>query len=487
MRIGQTSLIVFLSKVLGSALGFVATIYFARVLGAEILGVYAVVVALVAWLELAGRAGVGKAMVKRISEGQDQGAYLAAGAVLILGLGVVLCILVLLGQEYVESYVDGFEEYVQVSVVWFVVALFVMELGTTLVYSTLHGKNLVHMVGLLKPVNIGTRTTIQIGLILFLGLGLVGMLVGRVFGLLIVVCLGALFVSVKPQIPSGHHFRKLYDYAKFSWLGSLKSRAFNDVDILVLGWFVSSTLVGIYSVAWSLTKFLDLFGGAIGQAMFPEISNVAAQEDQEAASKFVKDSVAYAGFITIPGLVGGSLLAHRLFRIYGDEFVQGTNVLWLLLLSILLFSYMRQFLNALNAIDRPDYAFRVNAVFIGTNATLNLVLIWRLGWVGAAVASAISSAVGLVLSYRLLVRLVSFELPFAEISKQLIAAIGMGAVVLGLQNLIEATGIIQHNFAILLGLVAIGAAIYVVSLLAISPKFRGIVTRNVPVDLTSIT
>lgn len=487
MRIGQTSLIVFLSKVVGSALGFIATIYFARVLGAEILGIYAVIVALVAWMELAGRAGVGKAVVKRVSEGEDQGAYLAAGAMLIFGIGVIVCAAVFFGQQYVESYVGGFEEHVQVSVVWFVMALFVMELVTTIVYSTLHGQNLVHIVGLLKPVSIGVRSTTQIGLILLFGLGLVGMLVGRVFGLLVVTCVGALFVSVRPEIPSGYHFRKLFDYAKFSWLGSLKSRAFNDVDILILGWFVSSKLVGVYSVAWSLTKFLDLFGGAIGQAMFPEISNVSAQKDPEAASKFIKDSVAYAGFVTIPGLVGGGLLADRLFRIYGDEFVQGTKVLWLLLLSILLFSYMHQFLNALNAIDRPDYAFRVNAVFIVTNATLNLVLIWQLGWIGAAIASVMSSIVGLVLSYKLLVRLVNFELPLLEISKQVIAAVGMGAVVAGLRKAIEATGVIQHNFVILLGLVAIGATTYVALLITISPKFRGVVTRNAPVDLTSLT
>jgi O-antigen/teichoic acid export membrane protein len=47
MNLGQTSVVYFVSKLLGSVLGFVATIYFARVLGAEVLGQYALVLALI--------------------------------------------------------------------------------------------------------------------------------------------------------------------------------------------------------------------------------------------------------------------------------------------------------------------------------------------------------------------------------------------------------------------------------------------------------
>jgi O-antigen/teichoic acid export membrane protein len=48
MRIGQTSVAVFVSKLVESALGFVATPYFAREPGASVLGSYALVLALVA-------------------------------------------------------------------------------------------------------------------------------------------------------------------------------------------------------------------------------------------------------------------------------------------------------------------------------------------------------------------------------------------------------------------------------------------------------
>lgn len=88
MRIGQTSFIVFASRLLASALGFIATIYFARVLGATIIGYYALTIAIASWLELGGHLGISSAITKRLSEGDERSAYFTAGALSVLVLGV---------------------------------------------------------------------------------------------------------------------------------------------------------------------------------------------------------------------------------------------------------------------------------------------------------------------------------------------------------------------------------------------------------------
>lgn len=73
MRPGQTSVVVFAAKIVGSALGFAATIIFARLLGAEVLGIYGLVLTLVAWLQVGATMGVGSAVTKRLSEGDEHG------------------------------------------------------------------------------------------------------------------------------------------------------------------------------------------------------------------------------------------------------------------------------------------------------------------------------------------------------------------------------------------------------------------------------
>jgi len=482
MKIGQTSIIVFLSKLLGSLLGFIGTLYLARELGAGVIGVYALITTVVGWLVLFADLGVGSAMVKRISEGEQQGKYLVAGVVWVLSFAAVLSVAVVLVQPVIESYIGEFDEYVTLSVVWFIIGLLLSRLTYIMILRILRGEHKVHIVGLLDPVNIGGQSLIQIGLV-FVGFELFGMLVGAILGSLLAGLAGLVWVSVHPARPAKHHFWRLFNYAKFSWLGKLQSRAFNEVDILLLGVFVQTSLVGVYSVAWSLAKFLDLFGTAIRSTLFPELSYKSAQESKQAAAGLVEDSLAYTGLVATPGFVGGVLLGDRLLALYGEEFADGSAVLGFLILAVLLFSYQKQLMGALNGLDRPDLAFRVNAVFIALNAGLNLVLISQYGIEGAAVASVLSTAVSLALVYYMLSGLITFTFPATQIARQWAAALAMGVVVLAVREGIETANLVNNNAVIVVSLVSLGAGVYFLTLLAISAEFRATVDRNLPADV----
>ena len=485
MKIGQTSIIFYTSKLLGSLLGFVATLYFARKLGAEVLGVYALVMTVVGWLLLISELGIGQALTKRISEGSEEGAFLSAAIVWITALSVIFASSVVILKPLFERYIGEFSQYVSISVVWFIIGVLFVHLFFKMLYRILKGQRLVHIAGLLTPVQIGGQSVIQIALVLA-GTGLLGMLVGYALGGIIVGLIGLYWVSIRPTLPSKRHFRSLFNYAKFSWLGSLKSRTFNEVDILLLGVFVQSSLVGVYSVAWSISKFLELFGSAISETMFPEISHTSVQKSKEATKGLIEDSLAFTGLIAIPGLVGGGILANHILRIYGQEFVDGSTVLALLILATLLYSYLQQLMNGLNGINRPDLSFRINVVFIGLNAGLNIVLIPQLGIEGAAVASVVSVAITLAIAHRVLKQLIVFRIPRGEILRQVAAALVMGGVVFLFLGVIETLGVLQHNFALVVLLVVVGSGVYFTILFFLSPRLRETVERNLPTDLLSL-
>lgn len=480
MKIAHTSVIVFFSKVVSSALGFVGTLYFARLLGPEILGLFALVTTMISWFGIVADLGIGGGMLKRISEGTEQGEFLSAAALWILTTVVILSAMIVLAQSVVESYVGSFDSYVDISVVWFVIAMLCVSQCVAFIFRILEAQRMVHVQSLLQMTNTTTRSLLQIGLVTA-GFGLLGMLLGWIVGTIFISAIALYWVQVQPARPAKRHFRSLFDYAKFSWLGKLKSRAFNDVDILLLGVFVQTSLVGVYSIAWSISKFLSLFGNAIRSTLFPELSYTSAQESGEAAAGLVEDSLAYTGLIVVPGFVGGIILDDRLLRLYSPEFVEGTRVLVLMILAILLFSYQQQLMNGLNGLDRPDLAFRVNAVFISLNAGLNVALIWQYGIKGAAVASVLSTGVSLILSYYMLSQLISFKVPYAELTYQWVAALTMGVAVFGGRKLLETT--VSHNAIIVVSLVGLGAAIYFLTLLAISAEFRATVNRNIPIEV----
>lgn len=482
MRIGQTSVIVYVAKLLGSALGFLTTLYFARILGAEVIGGYALIMAILGWLDLFGQLGIGNAMIKRISEGEEQGAYLAAAVIWKLLLYVFLSVMIVALQPVFERYVSDFDQYTDVSVVWFLVLLLAVRLFFGTVFHTLKAERKVHIAGLLQPISVGGKSLIQILLVLA-GYSLVGMVAGWMLGGIVVGLIGLNWVATRAVRPAKRHFRSLFEYAKFSWLGRMEARVYNDVDVLVLGVFVPSALVGVYSVAWSIAKFLEIFGSAISQAVFPEISYKSAQETEQSTTGLIQDALAYTGLLAIPGFVGSLILAERLLLLYGDDFTKGSVVLSLLVLTVLLHSYQNQLLNALNGIDRPGIAFRINAVFILLNAVLNVVLIWQFGMVGAAVATVASSGFGLCLAYYALHRFLDFETPIREPIRQVVAAIVMGGIVWSALITIERTGIISYNYIIVFLLVGAGASVYFLVLLGISARFRGTVERNLPVEV----
>lgn len=474
MKLGQTTLVVFVSKFVGSILGFLATFYFAQTLGPSVFGTYTVVIALIFWLELAGSMGISSAVTKRLSEGEERESYLAAGTIATVALGVLVMVGIVAARGYVN-------EYVGTPVAQFVVLLLGVRLFYSLVNATLTGQRLVHVAGICQSLKIATRSLVQIGLVLA-GWSLTGLFLGYATGGFVIGTVGLLLASTTLRRPKREHFHRLVEYAKYSWLGQLQTRSFNEVDILVLNAFVSPALVGIYAVAWSVANFLTLFGNAVSNTLFPEISRVSAQKNEDAVAELVERGLAYGGLILIPGLVGGAILADRLLRIYGGEFVRGTAVLGLLILACLFYAYQQQLLTAINAIDRPNLSFKINGAFILTNTGLNVALVSQFGWVGAAVATVVSTALGLTLSYVLFTRLVSIHPPIQEIKHQVLAASLMGVVLWLLRRFIDTSAASLWNVALTVGLVVFGAGLYFLGLLGLSAQFRRTVTANLPID-----
>jgi O-antigen/teichoic acid export membrane protein len=120
--------------------------------------------------------------------------------------------------------------------------------------------------------------------------------------------------------PAGRHFEELIEFAKYSWLGDIRGQMFTYMDVIVLGFFVSQTLIGIYSVAWNVSQFLTIFSNSITTTLFPEMSRLSTQEDPSAISGLIETSLAYSGLFLIPGLFGGILLSEEILRIYGRSF-----------------------------------------------------------------------------------------------------------------------------------------------------------------------
>jgi len=474
MRLGQTSAIYFISKLLLSVFGFLATIYFTRTLGDEIYGFYALTLALVSWLGIVKSVGFGGAIIKRMSEGEEPDAYLAAGTAIKATLTTIVALGVFVFQAQVNAYVGQ-------PVAELVVVLLIVSIASGLVSAALKGTHRVHIYAPLKTAQEAAITISMVALV-YLGWELTGMLVGHAFGTALIGLVGLIIVRPQLVIPRRRHVTRLVDYAKYSWLGSLEKKTINEMDILVLGFFVSAGLTGVYAVAYSLSKFLEVFGSAISNTLFPEMSKLSAENDLQMIEKLTTDALRFSGLFLVPGILGAAILGDRLMLIYGPEFEIGEQVLVLLLIAVLIYTYSRQLFTTLNALDRPDLAFRANGAVVIANIILNVTLIYSIGWVGAAIATALSAAIGFSFGLYYVRTQIPLSLPYAELSRQWIAALCMGLVVYLARYLGEANlaWVDDFNAVFVVLLVGLGAAVYFVLLLSISSTFRTTVTNNLP-------
>lgn len=467
MQLGRTALIHFASLVLKSVAGFVATLYIARELGAGALGIYAVVTAMVAWSSIPSSA-IDRAMEKRMSEGGDVSASLGAGLVMNGIVSVVLAVVALIGRGPINAYV-GFPAADILAV------LFVLNTLYWTAVSGLRGQKRVAVAGIAQVINQSARTVVQIGLVAA-GIGITGVLLGHGVSLLLAAVVAFVWYEVRPTPPSVKDLKSLYEFARYSWLNLVQSRAISSVDTIVLALFVQSSLVGIYQVTWTLASMLYLFSNSIRSTLFPEVSELSADADYDRIRHLFDEAIAYSGLFVIPGLFGAALLGDRVLRIYSPEFTQGASILLILIVARLLTAYGEQCIGILNAIDRPDITFRINAAFIASNLCLNVVLVSEFGWFGAAFATAVSTGAMFVLGLLALKReLGGLTVPYGELGREVAASAAMAVVVYGLEGIAP-----PSNIATVV-LVGAGAAVYAAAIVALSRRLRQKVRTLVPV------
>lgn len=426
MRPAVTSIVVWISSQFSTLVGFVATFYIASYLGPEILGAYSITVGMLFWLHMPSSA-IDSAITKRVSEGVDRGEILSAGILTNIALAIFAATGVLLISETVNSYV-GHNVSTEIAVLvlcWF---------AANAMSALLNGQKKVAYASIVWTSGRVVRTGFQIGLTFLFGFGVSGLIWGHSISFIAATAFALMVNSVKPALPTWENFKRLFEYAKYSWLGQISGKAFNWLDTIILAFFVSSTQIGIYEAAWTMASTLAIVSTSIAKTLFPSLSDMSTDDRFEEVSDLLNEGLTFAGIFTIPGLAGALAIGSRVLEIYGPEYGQGAMILVLLVLARLTSAYNGLFKNTINAIDRPDLGFRINAILLMSNVILNFSLIPIFGWYGAAIGTSTSAAIALVVGYFWVGQAITINFPYHEIGYQILASVAMVLLVKGLSQ-----------------------------------------------------
>jgi O-antigen/teichoic acid export membrane protein len=178
------------------------------------------------------------------------------------------------------------------------------------------------------------------------------------------------------------------------------------IDTIMLSLLVpdANQAIGWYNAAYRIVIFLMVIPSAIISALYPILSKSFLSQGKELIFIFER-STKYIISISMPACVGITLLAPQFIHIiYGSNYQGSSICLQILVWSFLFAAIGAIFGNTLNAINRQTSLTVITGIGMICNITLNLVLIPRYSYNGAAWVADLTRLLIIIAEYILLAR-----------------------------------------------------------------------------------
>jgi O-antigen/teichoic acid export membrane protein len=431
----------------------------ANIGGGAVLGVYYVFESIYTLVRRWTGLGLGQTLTKKISEEGRSSEYASRvlGGSLLIRLTTLLVVLVAAG--FLHQQID---DYVGIGFAW--LSLWVL-LVVFFVYSDyrsyIQGAK---QVGKASVIDSSQEITVVILQILFVtaGWGSFGMINGLLLGVGIGMVAIILNANIYPARPRRDEIMELLNFAKYSYLHSIVGGRKRWIDVLILGYFVNSSLIGVYGIAYSLSRVGITLSSALGKTIYPEASAAVTGGNDTQLSSIFKYTIPYSTVLSFPMIfgaytVGGDVLT----RFYGLDAMEGKTALVILTIAMLFYTIYQPLHQLLYALDKPRSSFIVSLVSTVVNLITGLLLIPQYGIIGAGVSTGISNMFSIIMIYNVFSKSnqISISVPLRPWASQLIAAAAMLISITILYELLS-----THSVFGLFGLILSGATVYFIVL-----------------------
>jgi len=233
--------------------------------------------------------------------------------------------------------------------------------------------------------------------------------------------------SLLSRTPAASMHRSLLVFSLPLVVTSATNLVLSDIDIFILGYFWNAASVGVYNVIYPMAQIISTPINAFTYLFLPIIAGLHADGEQARMNNVYSVGTKWLFVLTFPAFVVLLAFPDMVIRIaFGAEYVDGATALSILALGFTIHTVMGFNSSALTAIGRTKLVMYDNMAAAALNVVLNLSLIPRFSFVGAAVATTISYvALNLLYSYHL------YRETGIHPCNRTIARLGTGGSVLG--------------------------------------------------------
>ncbi|MFZ6036046.1 MAG: flippase [Patescibacteria group bacterium] len=444
-----------LAFILQKILSFLYFIYIARVLGPVDLGLYDPIKSLIPILLILIDFSLSTVLVREIARAPSRvEEYLGS----ILGIKALFAFIIITGMGLFTNF-SGYSPLVK-TILYLDGLVVVLDTFTLTFFAVFRGLQNMKWEALGM---VGTQLlTIIFGVIsLRLGWGLqalfIAVVIGSIFNFLFSFLILQKKVGIKVRFRWNQEvIKKFLKMALPFAIAAIFIKIYTFTDRYMLLFFHGQSHVGWYVTAHKLTYALEFLPSAFATSIFPAMSAYYLYSRVNLAKTFQK-AMHYLMLIAVPISVGMVTLADKLIlTIYGADFE--TSILPLrLLISSLIVIFLNFPVGAfLNACNHQVINTRNMGITVAVNVLLNIWLIPKYSFNGAAVAAAISGVLLFLLGLRWVGKIVTYDKKFLiRVMSKAAASAAVMALVL----------IILRPYLSVFVEIPIGAIIYIAVLL----------------------
>jgi len=172
------------------------------------------------------------------------------------------------------------------------------------------------------------------------------------------------------------------------------------IDVMMLSVMKGFQEIGYYSVATRLTESLNMISGALLISFFPLFASTF-KESRVKFELFYTQAFRWLLLLGLPLALGGSLVARELILLFFGAEYAPSGITLTILLWYTFFCFIGSLLaNILIACGKQVTDMWISGLLVLLNVALNALLIPRLSYNGAALATVTTEAMGVIIYFR---------------------------------------------------------------------------------------
>lgn len=246
----------------------------------------------------------------------------------------------------------------------------------------------------------------------------------------------------------------------------------NASDRYFIAHFLNISQTGIYSASFALANLLNLLSWPIGMVLFPSVSRLWEQGDLEKVKGYFQYSLKLYLTLAVPAVVGLYILSQPLLGILTtSEFKVGGVLVLLLAISVLFVGVFLINQYPIYLVKKTGWLPLVNGIGAVINVIVNIILIPRIGIMGAAISTITSYFVISIIITVWGRKMIGYKLDFKFVFKVVVAT----AIMTACLWFIEVNNVIDIILVVIVGVVVYGLGLYL--LRAFSKEDRNVIKQ----------